>query len=507
MTNIKDIQKNAIKTFKKNLQYFKQEDSSVYQKIVDYKVLLEKNEIQSRYSLEYLDCNFDLLNIKTGQYFYEQKLDSYNKKTKDMSNLSSTSNVIHTIPFEIFDKKYLKTNTIKKDTQKSIDVISKIIKKSKKEKDFTQIHKFIFLGTLLGTHLPKVHEKINSNNYLIIEPDIEIFYLSLFTTKYYNFARDSKKIFSIMDSNEVLLEKLHMFYTQGFNKNYSIKYCLATQSYSYLFNSISISLGRIEGLSFSYISYLKILKRTIAQVRKKNNIFGLNKGLNLFDNKPVLIVAPGPSLQKNIKWLKKYSNRFVVVSLSQTLKRLISEDIIPDVVTIVDADKIMYKDFEGVHKKVLDKIILLSNVNVYKKITSLFKKQNLFLYEKEIILKPDISSYMIGATVGETTYQLCLRLKAKEIYLLGTDLCIDKKSGKTHDDMHSVNSNNKLDMSNVINHTSSKKINQEKDLLKVKGNFEEEVYTTTFFNRIISYYNSISTRYMQKDQSVMNLSN
>ena len=69
MTNIKDIQKSTIKTFRKNLQYFKWEDVSVYQKIIDYKVLLEKNKIQSRYSLEYLDCNFDLLNIKTDQYF------------------------------------------------------------------------------------------------------------------------------------------------------------------------------------------------------------------------------------------------------------------------------------------------------------------------------------------------------------------------------------------------------------------------------------------------------
>jgi len=166
----------------------------------------------------------------------------------------------------------------------------------------------------------------------------------------------------------------------------------------------------------------------------------------------------------------------------------------------------MFKDFSGIDKNIFDKIILLSNVNVHKKITNLFNNQNLFLYEKEIILKPDISEYLLGATVGETTYQLCIRLNATTIYLLGTDLSVDNKSGQTHDKMHSANSKIRLDLNNIITHTEDKRINQEKDLLKVEGNLRKEVYTTTFFSKLISYYNTISHRYLNRNQKIYNLS-
>lgn len=508
MTNINDIQKDSINNFNKNLIYFKDNYQDVYKRVIEFKILWESNKIDTRYSLEYLEDNFDLLNIKTKQYFYEKNLTGYNKTVEDTLDFSSIRNTIHNTPFEIFEKKYKQKYDILPDTQKAVDTSSKLLKnlELKKDKIFKKIDKFIVIGTLLGTHLDTIHNKLNSQSYFIVEPDIEIFYLSLFVTKYYEFAADRYKMYSIMDSKEILLQKLHSFYMQDFHKNHSLKYYLASESYSYLFDTISVSLGRLENLSFPYPSYFKALKRTMSHIMKKNNILNVKDELSFFDNKPVLIVSPGPSLLKNMKWLKKYSNRFVIVCYSQSLKRLLSEGILPDIITIVDSSKKLYKDFKGIENNLFKKTILLANVNVHKKILDLFYNDNLFLYEKEFLVKPKTSEYIFGATVGETTYQICLMLNAKRIYLLGTDMSIDSLTGRTHDAMHSYRSNKKLNVKNKVSYRENVKVNQDEELLIVEGNFESEVYTTVFYTRLIAHYNMITLKYKKDGQKVFNLS-
>ena len=59
--------------------------------------------------------------------------------------------------------------------------------------------KFIFMGTLLGRHIPKIANKINASSYLILERNLEIFRLSLFTVDY-TILGGKGAIFSIMDS-------------------------------------------------------------------------------------------------------------------------------------------------------------------------------------------------------------------------------------------------------------------------------------------------------------------
>lgn len=504
-----NIQQQSNIIFLKNLDYFELKYPAIYKKIVGFQNIQSNNSINNRYSLEYHNNSFNLFNIKKKKFFYNKGHLKYDKNAEKSIDYSSENLGIKTIPYEILTEEYANKTVIQNDTKKIISDIKYLTNNFdfKEEKLFKKINKFIFLGTMLGTHLEKIHKNILARSYLIVEPDIEIFFLSLFVTKYYSFAPTSHIEYSIMDSQEILLEKLAFFHGLGFNKNYLIKYYLSTKSYSYLFNIISMSIINLPGVSYSYYTYLKTLKRTIKYVNENNNIINLQESLNVFSQKPVLIVAPGFSLKKNLQWLKKYQNRFIIIAYSQTLKRLLSENIKPDIITIVDYEEMMYENFDIQEKELFKEIILLACTSVHVKITNLFDKKNLFFYEKDIILKTNISRILSGVTVGETTYSLALLLKAKEIYLLGTDLCVNMKTGNTHDTMHSNSGKDKLELENIVSSEKLNRVHPGEDLISVEGNLTKSVLTTFFYKRLISNYNVITQRLKLVNQKVYNLSN
>ena len=69
-----------------------------------------------------------------------------------------------------------------------------------KKKRFKKIDKFIFLGTLLGRHIPRIAQKVDAKMYLVLERNLEIFRLSLFTVDYTLLAKKGV-VFSVMDNH------------------------------------------------------------------------------------------------------------------------------------------------------------------------------------------------------------------------------------------------------------------------------------------------------------------
>jgi len=508
LTNTRQVQKKSAQNFNKNVDYFKVHFPDVYTKVSEFQVLLKHNKIKQRYSLEYLDGSYNLLHLEKKNYLYKKSTSHFNKKVKKTITFNTSKNTISSFDLEVFDKDYFLNHEVKEDTKTAINSSTNLINNTlTANAELKRIDKFIVIGTLLGTHLRTIDKKAQSGAYIIIEPDIEVFYNSLYVAKYYKFALKKRVSYSIMDKHEILLDKLQNFYNYDLHKNHTIKFHLSEKNYSYLFGILSVSLGRIEGLSFSYTSYLKILEKSINHLLNNENILNVKKPIAFFENQRVLIIAPGFSLSKNLSWIKKHANKFLIVCYSQCLSRLLSENIIPDIVTIVDAESKLYDDFKEIDNKILKKIILFSNVNVNKKILKLFKKNKLFFFEKEFLLKANISEYLEGFTVGETTYQIILMLGFKEIFLVGTDMAIDENTGKTHDEMHKFSSKNRVDVNKNVPLKNEKSLSQDKDILTVEGNFIKEVSTTTFYLRLIDNYNRITSKYKRDTQLVYNMSN
>jgi hypothetical protein len=69
---------------------------------------------------------------------------------------------------------------------------------------------------------------------------------------------------------------------------------------------------------------------------------------NKFKDSSVIIVSPGPSLEKNVDRLREAKGKAIIVAVSHSLEFLKSKNIMPDVVLHVDPNVNIKKYFEGI---------------------------------------------------------------------------------------------------------------------------------------------------------------
>lgn len=73
------------------------------------------------------------------------------------------------------------------------------------------------------------------------------------------------------------------------------------------------------------------------------------KNTKIYQNKPVVLVAAGPSLDETIVKLKKYQDKVIIICADVSLQKLINEGVTPDFVVNLDAHEIIkhaWKDID-----------------------------------------------------------------------------------------------------------------------------------------------------------------
>jgi len=141
--------------------------------------------------------------------------------------------------------------------------------------------------------------------------------------------------------------------------------------------------------------------------------------------KPVVIISPGPSLDKNIKDLKFIQDKAILIAPAQTVLALQKESIIPDIVMVADPQDYRYLfdgyDMSPVHA-------LLVGVSCHPE---LFKD-----YQEKVISTPvngPIDSWVSdifgdhfikggGGSVSTLAFLIAGQLKCSAIILVGQDL-------------------------------------------------------------------------------------
>jgi len=97
-----------------------------------------------------------------------------------------------------------------------------------------------------------------------------------------------------------------------------------------------------------------------------------------FSNIPAIMVAGGPSLDKNIHLLKKFKNKAVIIAVDSVLPTLLSRDITPDFVTSIDPQEMTYEKFANVIPQIKGVPFLICSAWVHPKIPNLFPTDQVF---------------------------------------------------------------------------------------------------------------------------------
>lgn len=160
------------------------------------------------------------------------------------------------------------------------------------------------------------------------------------------------------------------------------------------------------------------------------NIDDLRKKIQ---GKDVIIVAAGPSLDKNIEDLKKRKKETVMIVAGTVLKKMLGAGIRPDFAAITDGYAGVYAQLCGVEDCGVPLIFLST---VYSKAPKEYQGEKYMLCQRGFEPAEDLAAKngweMVesGGSVMTAAFDLCLRLRAGRIIFAGLDLAYS--GAKTH---------------------------------------------------------------------------
>lgn len=205
---------------------------------------------------------------------------------------------------------------------------------------------------------------------------------------------------------------------------------------------------------------------------------------NPIAEKPVFIVANGPSLDSSVEYLQKNADNIIIVSCGTALKALLTYNIKPDIHVEMERTAALLPFIEVIEKQQETRDIKLRDIQiiafntVYPELLKRFKNPLLLTklsdaggkliqqYDKlDMYAAPEYSN----PTVSNTALAVITSLGFKEIYFIGVDL--GYKSQAHHHSKESIYYDENF--AHVVEHN---------DDMKVEGNFSESVFTTSIFD-------------------------
>lgn len=489
------LQNALTTTFLANLAFLSEYDNELYHRVDELSRMIENGSYKEKYALEFIieSGDFDIYDIVNNKYLYNKKPKKINDDLVRKIQFDEKDSIFNLSPdfllknknkinkknrFSIEELKELSILTLN-DMQEYTNITKDYLEN--RNKKIKKIKKFIFLGTLLGRHIPEIAKKIDAEVYLVCERNLEIFRLSLFTVDYTVLAKKGVA-FSIMDNQVNESNKIVNFLNTNVFDNYLIKFSTTNINIDGFVDNILNLLLTLNPTIYDYNRNLYIFfNRTTQYVNSNYKILLFDKikeVCNFFENIPILYLAAGPSLDENIDWIKQNQNKFFIVTIGAAYRKLIQNDIRIDMITTLDEqkflDEIQFDEYNV--SKISKNTIILASAITHEKILKKFIQENLFLYEVFTPLNKKNIAFS-GFSVGEITLDILLQLNAKKIYLLGLDLALNQVTGNTHS-IESGSGTNILDLNKELTRDS---FDYRNSLVRTKGNLLDEVYTTPIF--------------------------
>ncbi len=502
-----DIEQQALQTYQKNLNYFQEYHPSLFKKISTFEAAINQSVYQEHYSLEYTtDKYFDIKEVETNNWLYGIDSEKHSIELLNSVNLKRTDTVFEAqLRFSIKEEELEEMGQIDNfhsslwATANIIHYNSKVAQKNNSE--MKQLYKFIFLGTGLGIHIPKIIEQYSIYAAFILEHDLELFRSSLFITDYAEAFKNTKPYFSIAENYADMQTTFLAFLNNFMNYNLYIKFLPFSTNYQDDLKSLeSITLSQ-DHISYPYQGYMARSFKAAKKVANGKCFLNISKTYlsTLLSESPILILASGPSLQKNIAWVRNNKEKFITVAVLSSCKYLLENDIQPNIVIHIDPQQISTKLLDGINMQSFENSLIVFGSSVHDDLVEQFDPKKVFFFEEATDFKVDHGFFALP-TIGEYAAILPLLLGAKNLYLLGLDLSLDPTSMKDHIDSHI---NNK----EFAHNSDEEHVQFSNSICYVKGNFLETVPSRVTYRLSITQFTAALAIYKQATHNIYNLSN
>lgn len=144
-----------------------------------------------------------------------------------------------------------------------------------------------------------------------------------------------------------------------------------------------------------------------------------------FEGKDVIIVAAGPSLDKNVELLRNKKPGIIILAVETVFRKLLKLGIDVDYMIVTDANSRIYSHLAGLEE---EQIPMLYLATAYKEYSMNYcgKKylicQNGYDRAQELAMQKGWHLYETGGSVSTTALDVCIYLGCKSIAFIGLDL-------------------------------------------------------------------------------------
>ncbi|QPJ63320.1 MAG: motility associated factor glycosyltransferase family protein [Candidatus Nitronauta litoralis] len=313
---------------------------------------------------------------------------------------------------------------------------------------------FIILGLGLGYHLLNLIQNApRHSKFLVVESKVEIFHRAL-QCKHIEPLLQNKNIRWIVGEipdQEIttLSDWWDSFTLNGFKLvRFPPLSQLDPEFYENMRSSIEETLRETQVAhntrrTLSRLLYQNCLQNFMVSLSAP----GINNLRNIFQNDPVLIVAAGPSLDKNIQLIRGSQSFCRIIAVSTALKPLQNAGIEADFAVAIDPKPVSCVAFENINKPLRTRLIF--NPCIPENIPNNFQGKKFAVeaqpYIWKFLTRGLTSKGELGnnSSVAHTALNLALHMGCNPIILVGQDLSFSKDrshcSGAFHGEFHQQN--------------------------------------------------------------------
>ena len=318
-----------------------------------------------------------------------------------------------------------------------------IEKNFQKLKDSKLIPLFVSNGVGYGYHFEELIQKTNIQNLIIIEPDSDIFFASLHTFDWASFIdkelKEGKTVTFILNRDpKTIGRQFYLFFIEqglflmGGLSVYNLyedelsKIILNELKNYYL--SLSSAYGYIDDRAFG-------ISHTWNAIKKKRNFVLTTPISKKYTDYPVFVIGSGPSLDKDLAFIKKYQDKAIIIACGTALDSLYHAGVMPDFYANTERTPQVKQAIDVIpDKDFLKKIILLTSnvchpyvIDSFEK-TAIFGKwdENFIDYliknlDNSIKFKEIQSIKYMNPLVGNMGISAAVTLGFRKVYLFGID--------------------------------------------------------------------------------------
>jgi hypothetical protein len=226
------------------------------------------------------------------------------------------------------------------------------------------------------------------------------------------------------------------------------------------------------------------IKNTFSNINTIIDYDGIIKLKDLFKNKPGIVVATGPSLNKNVDLLAGLRDKAVIAAADASLKILIDKGYKPHLVTSLERVLLTAKLFEGVTESDLEDVYLSACPVVEPAAYEAYPGEKIIVYRPFATfqwLELEKGTIDTGPSSGNMAFAVLSYLGCNPIILIGQDLSFEEE--RTHADGAAFGASVESYRQNLV---------------LVPGNYTTHVTTSKIFQYFLQYYEKQVSAYHGK---------